>query len=54
MQLKDEIVKKVERRLQATFIISKIEGEHYFITNTQTQKVHDVILVQTDEGKAEL
>lgn len=40
--------------MQATFVISKIEDITYFITNTQSNKVHEVKLITKDEGKAEL
>jgi hypothetical protein len=39
--------------MQASFVISKIEDIRYYITNTQTNKVHEVTLVSKEQGKAE-
>lgn len=37
-----------------TFVISKIDGSLYEITNTQSKEVHEVKLVTKEEGKGEL
>ncbi len=40
-------------KLKAPFEITRVEGATYFVTNTQTNTVHEVKLVTKDVGKAE-
>lgn len=43
-----------QKKLQATFEVTKVEGATYFITNSQTNAVHEARLVTKEVGKAEL
>lgn len=51
--LKEELTQKLEKKMQATYVIKEVKDTHYFIENTQTKQVHDVRLVENN-GVAEL
>ncbi len=53
-ELKEDLTKKLERKMQATYSINKVVENHYYIKNNNTNVTHDVTLVVLGEGRAEL